>query len=558
MYAPLNPWQTRLLRLYPGTFDEPMQCDLLIVDLIYFEGVVLRSSHKDHIITYDALSYTWGDSQSSNSIFCNDEEFHITDNLFVALQHMRLVDRPYHIWVDAICINQCDRFEKNMQVRNMAPIYMKAQRVIGWIGTEGEFTDIVLDGISAGETETNIPFSTHGVYEGLVDLYNRPWFQRVWVQQEIFFARELMIRCGKRVVDCQTLLTYPEKFWKQVPPGDWYRKLSSLRAIHEKKLKTFRNWVSPDRRALHDHSGQLRIKDYPELVDTLLDTNELGATDPRDHVYAILGLTNTPSQPAAAHNSIVNDKAIIPINYSATVVEVYRSLTMYIVQRDKSLSVIEFYTGNVWDHHSNSREFPSWVVDWRQVYKQRTQLLVEKQRSKPRDFDESDDDEDLPDWRRTLKEQELYEYFASKPKEMSEKQGRTEADWFAQFCEDNKAIDDLNKLHLRGVIETTITVENGRVFCLYKPGRCFRPKSLRDGDIVVTFLVAERPCVLRPVSTSEYEIVDFLRECDIVNEPEIDMGFTNYSTIFPRHRKALLSDVRKDYFFSDIMEFVII
>lgn len=105
--------------------------------------------------------------------------------------------------------------------------------------------------------------------------------------------------------------------------------------------------MSPDRRALHDHSGQLRIKDYPELVDALLDTNELGATDPRDHVYAILGLTNTPSQPAAAHDSIVNDEAIMPISYSATVVEVYRSLTMYIVQRDKNLSVIEFYTGNV-------------------------------------------------------------------------------------------------------------------------------------------------------------------------------------------------------------------
>ena len=92
-----------------------------------------------------------GDSQPSQSIICNDEEFLITENLLAALQHIRLADRPYHIWVDAICINQGDVCEKNMQVANMAAIYMKSQRVIGWLGTEGEFTSLVLDGISAEE-----------------------------------------------------------------------------------------------------------------------------------------------------------------------------------------------------------------------------------------------------------------------------------------------------------------------------------------------------------------------------------------------------------------------
>ena len=407
--------------------------------------------------------------------------------------------------------------------------------------------------------EANIPFTTYGVHEGLMDLYERPWFRRIWVQQEVFFARELVILCGKKIVNRQTCWHIRISCGKRCHLVDWYKKLSLLRGIHEKKLKAFRNWLSPVRLPLHDHSGQVRIKDYPELVDTLLETNELAATDPRDHVFAILGLTNTPSRPADTHDSIAVDDVSVPINYSATLAEVYRSLTMYVVQRDKNLSVVEFYTGDVWDHHSNSREFPSWVVDWRRVYKQRTSLLVARERSQPTYLDDSDDSKgDFPDWRLRLKEQEQYEHFASVPKGISKRQGQIQAEWFAQFYEDNKATADRRKLHLRGFIEKTIMIEDGRVFCPYKPGRCFRPKSLRNGDIVVTFLIAERPCVLRPVSTSDYEIVDFLRECDIIEEPAMDIGISNYYTIFPRHRKELLRDSRADFFFSDIMEFVII
>src|SRR5947207_8786362 len=119
MYKPLRSWQTRLLRLHPGVFGDPLRCDLLTVDLIYFEGVVLRGSTDDQILTYKALSYTWGEPHFPKSIACNGEDFHVTENLFSALQRIRFADKPRHLWVDAVCINQSDNIEKSMQVQNM-------------------------------------------------------------------------------------------------------------------------------------------------------------------------------------------------------------------------------------------------------------------------------------------------------------------------------------------------------------------------------------------------------------------------------------------------------
>ena len=60
LYTPLREWQTRLLRLAQDSVIYGYE--LVTVDLIYFEGAVIRgnTNQSDRVVEYDALSYTWG------------------------------------------------------------------------------------------------------------------------------------------------------------------------------------------------------------------------------------------------------------------------------------------------------------------------------------------------------------------------------------------------------------------------------------------------------------------------------------------------------------------
>ncbi|KAH8725333.1 heterokaryon incompatibility protein-domain-containing protein, partial [Phaeosphaeriaceae sp. PMI808] len=111
----------RLLILRPGSFDDPIHCQL--------KQVSLSAEHA-----YDALSYVWGNASDTSPISLNGTPHHITKNLEIALRYLRHRESPKVLWVDAICINQSDINERNHQVQQMADIYSQAQRVIGWLG----------------------------------------------------------------------------------------------------------------------------------------------------------------------------------------------------------------------------------------------------------------------------------------------------------------------------------------------------------------------------------------------------------------------------------------
>jgi hypothetical protein len=52
-----------------------------------------------------ALSYAWGDPAKTRRIFIDGKAFGVTENFFVALQHMCAADVVQPCWIDAICIN---------------------------------------------------------------------------------------------------------------------------------------------------------------------------------------------------------------------------------------------------------------------------------------------------------------------------------------------------------------------------------------------------------------------------------------------------------------------
>ncbi|KIN08753.1 hypothetical protein OIDMADRAFT_107607, partial [Oidiodendron maius Zn] len=83
---------------------------------------------------YVALSYMWGSVVLKEQIIVNDTPFPVGKNLSNALRRMRQPEVAQRIWADAICINQSDIGEKNIQVAQMRNIYSRADRVAIWLG----------------------------------------------------------------------------------------------------------------------------------------------------------------------------------------------------------------------------------------------------------------------------------------------------------------------------------------------------------------------------------------------------------------------------------------
>src|SRR6186713_776190 len=93
----------RVFILHPGTFKDDIHVSLYSISL------------DDNTLSYEAISYVWGDPSDTKAITCNTKSFHITTNLESCLRHLRSETGSRTLWADAICINQQDGEEKGHQ-----------------------------------------------------------------------------------------------------------------------------------------------------------------------------------------------------------------------------------------------------------------------------------------------------------------------------------------------------------------------------------------------------------------------------------------------------------
>src|SRR6266576_2594252 len=112
----------QLLRLLKGR-EPNIECELFQAWL-----------HDDNTTSYEALSYTWGGTETSKCIKINGRRLGVTENLYCALWHLRSQDIDRILWVDAVCINQDDLNERSVQVQRMRNIYASARTILAWTG----------------------------------------------------------------------------------------------------------------------------------------------------------------------------------------------------------------------------------------------------------------------------------------------------------------------------------------------------------------------------------------------------------------------------------------
>jgi hypothetical protein len=148
----------------------------------------------------------------------NGVEVSVTANLESALRHMRLQNQTRMLWADAICINQSDIAEKNIQVRLMGEIYTSCSKCLVWLGEEDEE-----DGQTAFDFIEELSRQDHiitnqcnrnpdsqepcrGNFPALGRPMHRPWWSRAWVVQEALLPEDVEYWCENRSINISTLI----------------------------------------------------------------------------------------------------------------------------------------------------------------------------------------------------------------------------------------------------------------------------------------------------------------------------------------------------------------
>ncbi|KAK8030104.1 HET-domain-containing protein [Apiospora rasikravindrae] len=300
--------ETRILILQPGEFEDPVHGDLLIAD---FSSNDFSSKEP-----YEALSYTWadesGDSTLCKTIQLSGHPFLVTANCENALRRLRKRFYTRRVWVDAICIDQGNISERGHQVQLMPTIYSRAQSVLIYVGEAAHGTDELLSAISSND-------HTRFDSEDLKIFFERRYFSRIWVLQEVALARKAEMICGAYIIPWTTF--------------KW--------GIASKNMKV--PVLQFDHRSYTDPH---------QLVDMMTFAAQCQCEDPRDKVYSLLGLF-----PFTAGRFMTPD-------YSLSVEEVYADMARYIASEFSWAFLLRLASRQF---ENLPHGWPTWVPDWRDL-----------------------------------------------------------------------------------------------------------------------------------------------------------------------------------------------
>ncbi|KAL4799983.1 heterokaryon incompatibility protein-domain-containing protein [Aspergillus venezuelensis] len=304
----------RLLRLKPGTDDEPLHANLETVDI-----------NQIPLPLYEALSYTSvndpADPPEPCPVFIGKywDVAHVSTNCGKALRRLRRQNADRLLWVDSLCIDQGSLEEKNGQVHVLREIYSRATKVLAYVGDEpSDFRPVLsfLKDITAFQPTSCNKWSLldRDVRESLSMLLKQPYFSRLWVLQETLMAREVEIICGD--VSAR---------WPKRPSNE---------GCSDGVL----SWLSRDAKWF-PFTGQ-------DLLNVLVDASPYQCFDLRDKVFAVIGL--------------MGEKFIGP-DYKIPTESVYIGIAAYLMQQWQTLDIFALA-----GQSRSTLQLPSWVPDWSQ------------------------------------------------------------------------------------------------------------------------------------------------------------------------------------------------
>lgn len=378
-HEPLDATSFRVLHLLPADkLDDTLECEI--------QHAPLPKSGIQNI-AYMALSYVWGkDHTSSLKVKVQDGHIMIRRNLDSALRHLRQRNAIITLWVDALCIDQSNVQERNHQVQQMRQIYETAEETIVYLGPQ----DGGNIGVSAwnclernsswalnekGEKDFNTPTELDrltadrgDIYDICMDILPREWFCRLWVLQEFVVSKRVSLQCGNRRVPGDTLFRLIICEPRNIDVfKHWYREGGLIEPIRQ-------IWTT--RVAFHIARNQQQYlpswcEDASEtvttnLLDTLLRTKSLIASDPRDKIIGLLGISS-------GFDWLSNNT----IDYSVTTRQLYTKFTNDFLRTKHGFRILSYREGKPVQMRINEvgRVFVGVVDRLREAKKEPNRLL---------------------------------------------------------------------------------------------------------------------------------------------------------------------------------------
>ena len=343
-YKTLKIQEIRLLELFPGQGDTPI------------EGIV---SHVpvDKAAKFYAISYVWGPALKPYFLQTSEGKIPLTTSLHSALKRLRSTDTPIILWADAICINQSNDYEKALQIRLLPTIFQSAEQVFAWIGDEDDnshkametLMQIKANAISPDEWpdelprissnwQDGVPLSRNSIWRDIASLFERAWFQRVWIIQEVVLAADVRFVCGAWDVDWEDLFSAVEICL------DWTESLD----FSETRVREMLLALKPayalglTRKAFKE----MKLSPPFKLIALLDSFAHTQSTKECDKLFALLGIS-----------SDAGIDAFDP-DYHSPVESVVRRYAAEFVRRGSAIDIL--YRAGL----SKSYDFSSWIPKW--------------------------------------------------------------------------------------------------------------------------------------------------------------------------------------------------
>ncbi|UPX20767.1 uncharacterized protein EKO05_0010988 [Ascochyta rabiei] len=236
-------------------------------------------------------------------ILIDDCPFLVLQNLFEFLCMARegTFDLSTPLWIDALCIDQTNLSERNHQVAQMGEIYSSAKSVHAWLGKvawsvpeepETRMFDpakgwikkrrsdhsprpLLEDILSVLLSDRNLHVARNpDLEEGLFEQFMRnPYWERAWVMQEMFLARELT-------------------FWLDALPMD-KSGLSRLEECVKESPRSGRllGWFSKSWEHYLAYSSHfIKSKPPSDLLSLLAEFPNRKCANPLDRVFSLLAI----------------------------------------------------------------------------------------------------------------------------------------------------------------------------------------------------------------------------------------------------------------------------
>ena len=384
-YQPLGPREIRIIDLHPGEPGDDLMVSISSAPL-YSQHVAISyvwgSDERPHCINAAYATKIKGAHGDPNRVITRvathpTSFLRITENLRSLLVSIRSKELYLPLWIDAISINQADTTEKTAQVKMMREIYYSATQTILYIGEADDearraFRTIEILYMMKDWPDEKIPFNLREVanlqspddtpkqpqpqdysespWRPFINLFNRPWFTRTWIVQEIVLSPCGLLACGPDLLlPWDVLVTACQVIRRsKIAELDNQRPKISL-ALWMEPLRQF--WKASRSRPLSSISANANeMASQRHILTVLKHVRNYDATDFRDKIFALHGFTTNGARLG------------LEVDYSVSLTELYTRVAMAYSACTTSQPLAFL---SLVDQSYYVQDLPSWVADWR-------------------------------------------------------------------------------------------------------------------------------------------------------------------------------------------------